>query len=127
MICRRRWLPRRHCRTPQGEQPREVAIAQLVAAPSIAGTRCDRARHSHAAHASAYRQAIARYAAIDRHRDALHRWDVGFWGTAYADYNSPQMAFATSGTAVYCQQAHTNYDPSSGTYVGRDGLRHPCP
>jgi hypothetical protein len=27
----------------------------------------------------------------------------------------------------YCMQRFQSYDPSSGTYVGFDGLRHPCP
>lgn len=32
------------------------------------------------------------------------------------------------GNAVaYCMQRFRSYDPGSGTYVGYDGLRHPCP
>jgi len=32
------------------------------------------------------------------------------------------------GDAVaYCQQRFRSYDPGSGTYLGLDGLRHPCP
>jgi len=27
----------------------------------------------------------------------------------------------------YCLQRYRSYDPGSGTYLGRDGLRHPCP
>jgi hypothetical protein len=27
----------------------------------------------------------------------------------------------------YCMQRFRSYDPESMTYVGRDGLRHPCP
>jgi hypothetical protein len=27
----------------------------------------------------------------------------------------------------YCMQTYRSYDPSSGTYLGYDGLRHPCP
>lgn len=26
----------------------------------------------------------------------------------------------------YCQQRYRSYDPASGTYLGYDGLRHPC-
>jgi hypothetical protein len=26
-----------------------------------------------------------------------------------------------------CQQRFRSYDPSTGTYLGYDGLRHPCP
>ena len=27
----------------------------------------------------------------------------------------------------YCAQRYRSYDPASGTYLGYDGLRHPCP
>ena len=27
----------------------------------------------------------------------------------------------------YCMRRYRSYDPASGTYVGYDGLRHPCP
>jgi hypothetical protein len=30
-------------------------------------------------------------------------------------------------TVAYCMQTYRSYDPRSGTYVGYDGLRHPCP
>jgi hypothetical protein len=54
-------------------------------------------------------------------------------GTPY--YNAPY----DDGTAVveaapqgdddvgYCMQTYRSYDPRSGTYLGFDGLRHPCP
>ena len=33
-----------------------------------------------------------------------------------------------AGDAVaYCMQRFRSYDPSSGTYLGNDGFRHPCP
>jgi hypothetical protein len=33
-----------------------------------------------------------------------------------------------SGNAVaYCMQRFRSYDPGSGTYLGFDGFRHPCP
>ena len=28
---------------------------------------------------------------------------------------------------AYCVQTYRSYDPASGTYLGYDGLRHPCP
>jgi hypothetical protein len=31
-----------------------------------------------------------------------------------------------SGDASYCAQRYRSYDPASGTYLGFDGLRHPC-
>ncbi|MFL4996329.1 MAG: BA14K family protein [Microvirga sp.] len=37
-----------------------------------------------------------------------------------------QAAPAYGGNA-YCAQRFKSYDPGSGTYLGYDGLRHPCP
>lgn len=35
---------------------------------------------------------------------------------------------AAGGNAVaYCSQRFRSYDPASGTYLGYDGYRHPCP
>jgi hypothetical protein len=31
------------------------------------------------------------------------------------------------GAEAYCEQRFRSYDPASGTYLGYDGLRHPCP
>jgi hypothetical protein len=28
---------------------------------------------------------------------------------------------------AYCAQRYRSYDPASGTYLGYDGARHPCP
>jgi hypothetical protein len=28
---------------------------------------------------------------------------------------------------AYCTQRYRSYDPGSGTFLGNDGLRHPCP
>ena len=36
---------------------------------------------------------------------------------------SPKMAIPLA----YCEQTYRSYDPASGTYLGYDGLRHPCP
>jgi len=34
---------------------------------------------------------------------------------------------AGGGDPSYCAQRYRSYDPASGTYLGYDGLRHPCP
>jgi hypothetical protein len=41
----------------------------------------------------------------------------------------PGYAYGPSrGDAVaYCMQRFRSYDPRSGTYLGNDGYRHPCP
>lgn len=46
-------------------------------------------------------------------------------GPAYAPPPPPR---AVAGDAVaYCMQRYRSYDPASGTYMGYDGIRRPCP
>ena len=59
-------------------------------------------------------------------------YDYGDYG--YYPYDDESYAYVAPGaTAVegdsvaYCQQRFRSYDPSTGTYLGYDGLRHPCP
>jgi len=43
-------------------------------------------------------------------------------------YDDGGVLVANDGDSVaYCQQTYRSYDPASGTYLGYDGLRHPCP
>jgi BA14K-like protein len=38
-----------------------------------------------------------------------------------------RQSYVEGGNDVgYCQQRYRSYDPASGTYLGYDGLRHPC-
>jgi hypothetical protein len=55
-------------------------------------------------------------------------------GPAYYDdqYDGDDGAVAVAPApggddAAYCAQRFRSYDPGSGTYLGNDGLRHPCP
>ncbi|HLV96227.1 MAG TPA: BA14K family protein [Candidatus Acidoferrales bacterium] len=65
-----------------------------------------------------------------------------YYGDDYAyddgDYFAPGPVVVEPGPAVvvgenavpdpsYCAQRYRSYDPASGTYLGFDGLRHPCP
>lgn len=34
---------------------------------------------------------------------------------------------ASDSDVAYCSQRYKSYDPASGTYLGYDGQRHPCP
>jgi hypothetical protein len=36
-------------------------------------------------------------------------------------------AAAGNSAVAYCSQRFRSYDPVSGTYLGYDGYRHPCP
>ncbi len=45
-----------------------------------------------------------------------------------AVYDAPVYARPVAvGGASYCASRYASYDPSSGTYLGYDGYRHPCP
>jgi hypothetical protein len=53
-------------------------------------------------------------------------------GPYYDDAPPPAPAYSApapaAGDAVaYCMQRFRSYDPQSGTYLGYDGQRHPCP
>ena len=78
-------------------------------------------------------------------------WNGGYWGPGYGDYGAalglgllggaliasqapyyggayqayPQGSVADA--SGYCASRFKSYDPSSGTYLGYDGQRHPCP
>jgi BA14K-like protein len=57
----------------------------------------------------------------------------GYYGDDYyADnvYNDGDQSYVVSSGPTsdsgYCAQRYKSYDPASGTYLGYDGLRHPC-
>jgi hypothetical protein len=45
----------------------------------------------------------------------------------YDDGPAVEVAPAGGDSVAYCQQRFKSYDPASGTYLGYDGIRHPCP
>jgi len=42
-------------------------------------------------------------------------------------YAPPVYAAPQADSTGYCMQRFKSYDPASGTYLGYDGQRHPCP
>jgi len=49
-------------------------------------------------------------------------------GPYYGYYAAPGYYGPRPGDAVaYCLRRFRSYDPNSGTYLGYDGYRHPCP
>ena len=42
------------------------------------------------------------------------------------DYAAPAV-YNNGGSVAYCEQTYRSYDTASGTYLGYDGFRHPCP
>ena len=64
------------------------------------------------------------------------RFGFGFYGgPVYGpdydyDYGPPVVYGAPAplgGDVAYCMQRYRSYNPNSGTYLGYDGRRHPCP
>jgi BA14K-like protein len=62
-------------------------------------------------------------------------WAPGYYdyspGYAYGPYGynyapGPAVTVAPGGNVAYCEARFRSYDPASGTYLGFDGLRHPC-
>jgi BA14K-like protein len=53
----------------------------------------------------------------------------GYYGPAYVVPPPYVVAppYVGGDEVAYCQQRFQSYDPYSGTYLGFDGLRHPCP
>ena len=65
----------------------------------------------------------------------------GYYGTSGygpyygSDYGYPPAVAVTppgpevaqGDTTAWCQARYRSYDPASGTYLGFDGIRHPCP
>jgi hypothetical protein len=58
-------------------------------------------------------------------------YDQGYYGgdQYYDDGGAMAAAPAPDGDdgVAYCMQRFRSYDPQSGTYMGNDGYRHPCP
>jgi hypothetical protein len=56
--------------------------------------------------------------------DYGYPYDYGYYDDyAYGD----DYVAASPGGDSSCQSRFRSYDPSTGTYLGYDGLRHPCP
>jgi hypothetical protein len=46
----------------------------------------------------------------------------------YYYYDEPAYAYEPPAPDVaYCERHFRSYDPATGTYLGYDGYRHPCP
>jgi len=64
-------------------------------------------------------------------RHDLHRygWDRAVRGFAAGAIPGNALAsrHARASANAYCEQKYKSFDPESGTYLGNDGQRHPCP
>ena len=48
-----------------------------------------------------------------------------YYGAPY--YYAPRYYYEPDDAVDYCLRRFRSYDPRSGTYLGYDGYRHPCP
>jgi len=58
-----------------------------------------------------------------------NNYDYGYYDQPdYFDDGGVVVSAPVGGDSVsYCMQRFRSYDPASGTYLGYDGIRHPCP
>jgi hypothetical protein len=64
--------------------------------------------------------------------DDYYYADNGYYygDDAYGNYDQSYALIgdeSSSDNSGYCSQRYKSYDPASGTYLGYDGQRHPCP
>ena len=75
-----------------------------------------------------------------RHGRHHHRRGFGFYGAApyvpygyysdsyvYEDEPMYEVAPQSDADDQYCRRRYRSYDSASGTFLGNDGRRHPCP
>ena len=67
---------------------------------------------------------------------AIASQNQGYYPTeTYPVYSDPGYVYTDAAPVVYnsgdlvayCEQTYRSYDPASGSYLGYDGFRHPCP
>jgi hypothetical protein len=54
-------------------------------------------------------------------------YDGYAYDPGYAYVEPGYRAGPPGGDVAYCAQRYRSYDRASGTYLGYDGMRHPCP
>jgi hypothetical protein len=59
--------------------------------------------------------------------DDPYYYGVDPYYAGYYDEGATVVVPVGGGDPSYCAQRYRSWDPASGTYLGLDGLRHPCP
>jgi hypothetical protein len=106
-----------------------VTAAAIGAALCLAAAPAQAQRHhGHIWHGGGWGAGAAGFAAGALIGGALA--SRPYYGPGY--YNEPSYAYVPApgygpGAVAYCVRRFKSYDPASGTYLGNDGYRHPCP
>ena len=59
---------------------------------------------------------------------APYYYPPAYYGPGPGYYGGPAYGPGPGGDGVaYCARKYRSYDPASGTFLGNDGARHPCP
>ncbi len=95
-----------------------IAAAAIMASPAEA-----RWRHHHGWHGGGAGGAIG-FATGALIGSALAPRPYYYSGGPYYAYSPAPVVGSDD---AYCSQRFKSYDPASGTYLGYDGNRHPCP
>jgi hypothetical protein len=108
-----------------------VAFMLAAADPVLAAVAADSLAAITAAAASSRAQSPVPWSAVrSRHgATAITADRVTLMHDEYYDDGAVAVGPAPGGddAVAYCMQTYRSYDPASGTYLGFDGLRHPCP
>lgn len=79
--------------------------------------------------AAALGGSYAYYPGPDYYADSDYDYGYGYGPDYYGSDVAvvPGAAVGAEDASSYCAQRFRSYDPASGTYLGYDGQRHPCP
>jgi hypothetical protein len=120
-----------------------LATTSMIAMPATAAPIASAGARSISAAADQASPLVeVRHRRWHRNHSRWHRRHSRWYGHRDYDYGGAVAAGAIFGLAAgaiaanaaagnnavaYCSQRFRSYDPASGTYLGYDGLRHPCP
>jgi len=105
-----------------------MTAAVLAAGLSLASGPAN-ARWGHGWHHGGWGYGAAGFAAGALLGSALAArpyYGYGYYGPPAYAYE-PGPGYYPGDPEAYCESRFRSYDPASGTYMGYDGRRHPCP